>query len=281
MHGARHSNTFTRILTIDLGKFNSVACVYERATHEHRFVSAATTPKTIHDLLVEHQTADPSDTLLVIETCDVAGWVHDIAVALGMPVAIANPSNEAWRWTRVKRKTDKDDALKLAKLTLLGQLPTVHMPTPQQRQRRRMVHYRRALVERRTGIKNQMRSIYSQQGLPLPSRGKAWTKAGIKQMSQDARPIASCAIDELWRGRLHVELQLLESISKQIDQVDEKLDALGAEDDRVKLLQTVPGVGPRLAERWWRTWTIRIGSRTPARSPLMPVLFPSRWRAAR
>src|SRR6266498_3276724 len=58
----------------------------------------------------------------------------------------------------------------------------------------------------------------------------------------------SCAIDDLWRGRLHVELQVLDSISKQIDQVDAKLDALGAEDDRCKLLQTVPGVGPRLAE---------------------------------
>ena len=248
MHGPKHSNTFTRILALDLGKFNSVACVYERHTHEHRFCSVQTTPQAIHDLLVEHQSSDASDTLLVMETCDVSGWVYDIAVALGMSVAIANPSHEAWRWTRVKRKTDKDDALKLAKLTLLGQLPTVHMPSPQQRQRRRLVHYRRALVERRTAIMNQVRSIYSQQGLSLPSRGKAWTKAGIKQISEDARPIESCAIDDLWRGRLHVELTLLESLSMQIDQLDAKLDALGAADDRCKLLQTIPGVGPRLAE---------------------------------
>lgn len=252
MHGPlnhqRHSSNFTRILALDLGKFNSVACVYERETHAHRFVSVQTTPKTIHDLLVEHQTADPSQALLVIETCDVAGWVYDIATTLGMPVAIANPSHEAWRWTRVKRKTDKDDALKLAKLTLLEQLPTVHMPPPAQRQRRRLVHYRRALVERRTAIKNQVRSIYSQQGLSLPMRGKAWTRMGIKQMTDDARPIASCAIDDLWRGRLHVEMQLLDSLSRQIDQVDAKLDALGAEDERTTLLQTVAGVGPRLAE---------------------------------
>ena len=248
MHGPKHSNTFTRILALDLGKFNSVACVYERATHEHRFLSVPTTPKMIHDLLVEHQSSDPSQTLLVMETCDVSGWVYDIARVLGIEVAIANPSSEAWRWMKVKRKTDKDDALKLAKLTLLGQLPTVHMPSPQQRQRRRMVHYRRALVERRTAIMNQVRSIYSQQGLSLPSRGKAWTKAGIKQIAESARPIESCAIDDLWRGRLHVELQLLESLSKQIDQVDAKLDALGAADDRCRLLQTIPGVGPRLSE---------------------------------
>ena len=45
MHGIDHSITFTRILALDLGKFNSVACIYERATHEHRFVSVQTTPQ--------------------------------------------------------------------------------------------------------------------------------------------------------------------------------------------------------------------------------------------
>jgi transposase len=105
------------------------------------------------------------------------------------------------------------------------------------------------LVERRTSIKNQVRSIYSQQGMSLPRGSKCWTKMGIKQMQQDARPLAECGdVLELWRGRLHVELQLLEQLTRQIDQVDAKLDALGAEDERTKLLQTVPGVGPRLAE---------------------------------
>jgi transposase len=253
MHGPlnlqHYSTAITRILALDLGKFNSVLCVYDPATHDHRFVGAATTPQTIHDLLVAHQSDDASATLLVIETCDVAGWVYDIAVALGINVAVANPAHEAWRWTRVKRKTDKDDALKLAKLAVLGQLPTAHMPAPQQRQRRRLVHYRRVLVDRRTQIKNQVRSIFSQQGLSLPKRGKAWTQAGIKQIAQEARPLDECeSVDDLWRGRLYVELQLLETISKQIEQVDEKLDALGAADDRVQLLRSMPGVGPRLAE---------------------------------
>ena len=256
MHGPlnlqSYSTNITRILALDLGKFNSVLCVYDLATHVHRFVSTQTTPQSIHDLLITHQHDDPAGaaaTLLVIETCDVAGWVHDLATTLGMNVAVANPAHEAWRWTRVKRKTDKDDALKLAKLAVLGQLPTAHMPSPQQRQRRRLVHYRRVLVDRRTQIKNQVRSIYSQQGLSLPKRGKAWTRCGIEQIAEEARPLNECAsIDDLWRGRLHTELQLLESLNRQIEQVDDKLDTVGASDDRVRLLRTVPGVGPRLAE---------------------------------
>jgi transposase len=245
-----HSTNVRRILALDLGKFNSVLCVYHPATHDHHFRSTPTTPQSIHDLLVAQQAdGDPAATLLIIETCDVAGWVYDLAVALGMNVAVANPAHEAWRWTRVKRKTDKDDALKLAKLAVLGQLPTAHMPAPQQRQRRRLVHYRRVLVDRRTQIKNQVRSIFSQQGLSLPKRGKAWTRAGIAQIAEAARPLQQCeSVQDLWRGRLFVELQLLQSLNEQIEQVDKKLDGLGATDSRVQLLQSVPGVGPRLAE---------------------------------
>src|SRR4030095_3481717 len=210
MHGlsvAAHFTNVRRILALDLGKFNSVLCVYEPATHDHRFVSTQTSPQTIHDLLVAHQSGDgddpPAATLLSIEPCDGAGWVHALATALGMTVAVANPAHEAWRWTRVKRKTDKDDAIKLARLAVLGQLPTAHMPSPQQRQRRRLVHYRRVLVDRRTQIKNQIRSIYSQQGLSLPPRGKAWTKIGLRQIAGESRPLAQCeSVDDLWRGRL-------------------------------------------------------------------------------
>ena len=43
--------TFSRILAIDLGKFNSVACVYDPATHTHTFTSLQTSPQRVHELL--------------------------------------------------------------------------------------------------------------------------------------------------------------------------------------------------------------------------------------
>jgi len=128
----------------------------------------------------------------------------------------------------------------------MNQLPTVHMPGPQQRQRRRLVHHRRSLVERRTRVKNQVRSIFGQQGLPLPRRGKCWTKAGVKQLTEEAKSLGECAVDDLWRGRLHVELAMLASVDQLIAEVDRKLEDLA--DDKVKLLMTVPGVGIGLAQ---------------------------------
>src|SRR5438046_229049 len=98
MHGPTNVGRFNRILAVDLGKFNSVLCIYNPKTAEHQFITTRTTPQAIHDLLVQHATEDPSVTLAVFETCDCAGWVHDIGTALGLAVAVANPSNEAWRW---------------------------------------------------------------------------------------------------------------------------------------------------------------------------------------
>ena len=258
MHGiiaSNHSTAFDRIVALDLGKFNSVACVYDPTSQGHAFKTISTSPQSVHDLLAEHAGGDGGDdasrVLVVFETCDAAGWVHDVAAALGLAVAVANPCDEAWRWRKVKRKTDRDDALKLVRLTLVGQLRTVHMPSPQQRQRRRLIRHRKTLVERQTQTKNAVRSVFSQQGLSheLPRGHKLWGRAGVEQLlSTHARPLAECEVDDLWRGRLHVELQLLDALSKQIALVDKKLEELGRTDDRVKLLRTVPGVGPRLAE---------------------------------
>ncbi len=133
-------------------------------------------------------------------------------------------------------------------MALLGQLPTVHMPSPAMRQKRRLVHHRQSLVRRRTQTRNQVRSIFAQQGLPLPPRGKAWTKAGVEQVRAESRPLTGCVELDLWRGRLAVELALLDALNQQLAVAEAKLEALGSADERVKLLCTVPGVGRCLAE---------------------------------
>src|SRR4029077_1518945 len=88
--------------------------------------------------------------LVVFETCTVAGWVADLCGELGLEFAVAHPMHEAWSWRKVKRKTDRDDALKLARMAALGELPTVPMPSRAAREYRALVKYRDRLVGRRT-----------------------------------------------------------------------------------------------------------------------------------
>ena len=66
-----------RLMTIDLGKFRSVACLYN-GDDDVTFRTIETRPQSIHELLV----AWPPERL-VIEVGTVAGWVHDLAQVWG------------------------------------------------------------------------------------------------------------------------------------------------------------------------------------------------------
>ena len=95
-----------KILAIDLGKYKSVACNYVTATGTARFATVVTHANEFDRLLSQE-----SPDLVVIETCSIAGWVHDLCCQRGVKCQVANPSSEAWKWKNVKRKTDRDDAL--------------------------------------------------------------------------------------------------------------------------------------------------------------------------
>jgi transposase len=219
------------------------ACRYDPVGGEHTFETIPTTPSAVHDLLVA---AAPA--VLVLEACNVCGWISDLAESLSIEVRVANVLGEAWKWRRVKRKTDRDDALKLAKLTASGQLPLVHVPTLAMRQRRSLIRHRHALIDRRTGIKNTIRSLLDAQGLSMPARSRGWTIESIKELKTLSKPLTACSMSELWRGQLDLELRLLEAVSALIREADRKLDQIASNDERVKRLRSIPQVGSRLAE---------------------------------
>jgi transposase len=232
-----------KILAIDLGKYNSVACLFDTATNQSEFETIATQRWAFEQLLTQTK---PDQ--IVIETSSITGWVHDFCQSLGYPVLVANPSAEVWRWKNVKRKTDKDDALKLAKLTALEQVSAVHVPVAERRQYRLGVKYRKTLVNRINRIQNHIRALFDHQGISIPSGHKAWTVAGIETLSQYRKPLAECQLDEFWQGELDLELQSLDTLWQQLQQVDEQLEKVAQQDEQVQLLQTIPGVGRRTAE---------------------------------
>lgn len=161
---------------------------------------------------------------------------------------MANPNTQAWRWKNVKNKNDKNDALKLAQLSAMNQLPMVHMPKPAVRQKRALIQYRQTLVARVVQIKNNIRSILDKQGLSMVAGKSGWTKKSLESLNGEALSLEKCDVDNLWKGQLYVELEMLEATQKSLADVTDKLDRLGENDSSVKLLRTAMGVGPRLAE---------------------------------
>jgi len=231
------------ILAIDLGKYKSVACAYDRATAAAAYHTVPTTRAELERLIRSTRPA-----VVVIEACAPAGWVSDLCGELGVACQVANTASEAWTFKHTRRKTDRDDARRLAQLEALGQLPAVVVPAKPVREWRALIAHRQALVTQRVAARNRIRSVLVGQGLPAPRGAKAWTAAGLAGIARLARPPADCGPDELWRGLLDLALTAYRQADDLVAAAEAELDALGQASARVRLLDTVPGLGPRTAE---------------------------------
>lgn len=237
------ATTVERILAIDLGKYKSVTCDYHASSGEVAFSTIDTSRIELHKLLSKRR-----PEVVVFEACALSGWVADLCGELGLRCRVANTTSEAWKFKHAKRKTDRDDALRLAQLQALHQLPTVTIPPKPVREWRALIAHRQRLVGRRVALQNKLRAILVVQGLPAPYGARAWTELGLAGLAQLAKPLAECAAAELWRGRLERTLAEYRQVVELVTTVEQTLDAIGKQDRQVQLLLSIPGVGPRTAE---------------------------------
>src|SRR6266853_1727784 len=181
-----------KILALDLGKYKTVACEYEAESGRHRFATVLTTPKALHDLIVDRE-----PQRVVIEICSITGWVGDLVRSLGIELQVANTADERWQWRIVKQKNDRRDALKAAQLSAVNQRSLVHVPQIDVRQWRALITYRHHLVRRRTKIKNHIRDLLLCEGQLLPRGRSAWTQVGMAALEGMVKPLAEMQINEL------------------------------------------------------------------------------------
>lgn len=141
-----------------------------------------------------------------------------------------------------KRKNDRVDAHKLAMLLHMNAVPAVYVPALNYRSWRKLIETRQRYVHDRTRTKNRIRSLLRGNGITAPHRRGLWTRKGLAWLPTVALPTADT---ELARDLLLDDLQRLELALKRIER---RLDQLAASHLGVRLLRTIPGVGPRTAE---------------------------------
>ena len=95
---------------------------------------------------------------VVVEATASYPWFVELAEPLAEKIVLAHPKK-----LRViaesTQKTDRLDAFVLAKFLALDMIPRAYMPTPRQRQHRRLVRYRHYLRSRMTSVRCKIRHI--------------------------------------------------------------------------------------------------------------------------
>lgn len=231
-----------RILALDIGKFNTMCCTYDSKSRKHEFVNASTDRAYLETIFKKCKV-----DLVVMEACGPSGWINDLAVACGHKTLVCSTNEEAWKWINVKRKTDRDDALKIARMAAMGELKSVFMPSETHREFRSLVKYRKTLDRRITKIKCTIRALFVNHGISIDTGERAWG-TGRERIDSFRIPFEQCLPDELWKAELDLELKQLDALSAHMEVVIKKLDSICVNDPRVRRIETIPGVGHRTAE---------------------------------
>jgi len=141
---------------------------------------------------------------------------------------------------RAKRKNDRIDARKLAKLLYLDEVSEAYVPSQDVQSWRELIEHRRRMVDRQTTCKNAIRSLLRSHGKIAPKG--LWTKKGLAWLRQEEMPtLAACLKRDLL-------LDELGEAKRRVRTVTKALDEIGRRDPAVILLRTIPGVGMRTAE---------------------------------
>jgi len=139
-----------------------------------------------------------------------------------------------------KIKTDKVDSRVLAELLRCEYLPRVWQPDAETQRLRRLTHRRAALVSDRTRLKNRLHSILHHTLVPLPEYD-LFSKAGITWLKQ----VPLSKEEGLARDS---DLRLLELTELEIAQMEEILVREAWQDDKVRLVMSIPGIDYTVAQ---------------------------------
>jgi transposase len=160
-------------------------------------------------------------------------------------VVVSNPmATKAIAQSKIK--TDKVDAHVLAQLLRCDFLPEVWQPDQATRLRRQLSGRRASLVQQRTQLRNRIHSVLAMRLIVPPGgsstslfspSGRTWLD-NLSEADIDADGLAMIASD----------LRLLDGLQLEIDRFDQRLAELAYEDQRVKLLMTMPGVSVVVAQ---------------------------------
>ena len=234
-----------KYIGFDIDDKKTVACVRSDDGKE-RFETFKTDVQQMKDFLV-NEGAGGHRVHLTFEISGQAGYWYDQLGPFVQAITVSNPHQLTWIY-RTGKKNDRLDARKQALLLSIAEIPKVHMPSVAVRQWRRSIQHRSKIVSDITKTKNRIKAVLKAHGFTKAAcPGSWWKRANRCWMRQMVTGVEITA-EQLWRMALAQMLDQLELLEQQLRRTTRYLDGYLREQPAARLLQSIPGVGPRTAE---------------------------------
>jgi transposase len=190
--------------------------------------------------LIEELAKTPRPFSICYEASCGYGHLHEKLSPMAASVSVAHPGQLRLIY-QSKKKSDRVDAAKLAKLLYVDMVPQVHVPSVDVRAWRGLIVYRHRLMDRRVAVKNQLRGLLRTHGLEAPGGKRLWSGKGLRWLKeQSLEPLAALQRD--------MATDELEQLNQKLKRVEQQLSTMADAHPAVTLLRTIPGVGVRTAE---------------------------------
>jgi transposase len=229
----------TRYVGLDVHREVLQACILDaqgRLLERHRFdLTRANLEAFVRERL------GPQDRVVLEATTNTWAVVELIEPHVA-EVVVGNPLRTR-AIAEAKVKTDKVDAEVLAQLLRCDYLPRVWQPNAAIRRLRELTAHRAGLVADQTRLKNRIHSLLAQRLIRVPwavlfsERGREWL---------DQLPLG-----ESDRLVLEGHLRRLDQLEADLAGVEKHLAELSYPCEEVRLLMTLPGMGPAAAQGLW------------------------------
>jgi transposase len=224
-----------RFVGLDLGKRTYVACAIDDAGGEVRW-NGKTDEEGRERLAARLRAGD----IVAMETGSTTFAIaRRIAQLEGVQVVVLNPAKLAVIYASMK-KTDKEDALKLARLVQtmpLDYLPAVSVPTLEEEAMRRLSAGQVFLNHERTRLINRLHGVFLGYGM---------TEIGTKTLAHEkSRERTVQQLEGVYRQLAEQIVALLREVELQIGKMKETIrNTVSERYEQTQLLMSIPGVGP-------------------------------------
>jgi len=181
----------------------------------------------------------------VYESCAWGFTLQRNLTAAGINCIVVHAADVSTNDKERKRKTDKVDALKLARSHAAGDLRGIYIPEENLQKERNLIRYRKRLVGDINRSKNRLKSLLKYQGIEIPVQyaKNNWSRNFMNWVEEQA------AKDILLQDSLLLMLEQMKLLRQLLLKAENKLRQLRKNkyEAKTKLVMSVPGIGPTTA----------------------------------
>jgi transposase len=216
-------------VAVDLHSRRSMIVRENEAADQRQVTRIDNDPMALAEALAE---AGPSPEV-AIEATYGWYWAVDVLQAAGATVHLVNPSGLVWEERRVKN--DYRDCCELIDRMRLHKLPEAWIAPPELRESRELVRYRAKLVNLRTSLKAQLKSVLAKHCLHSPV-DDLWGVAGPQWLD-------TLELPDAYTTRVESLRDLVATIDREVAMLERTIHQRLRHDRGYQAIQALAGVG--------------------------------------